>query len=644
MDRSPSYAFHELDVHGHRVAGSDHQAVDYETLKDHSLHHPTYISSAYIISYILLAFALTFGITAAVAYKASYEEAAGNPITNITSLGLHDGTCDEGLHTYGLVAHFFINVLGTIILASSNYLQQITTSPGIVDIAVQMRTRGDVYFGANSPSNVFRQGGTLLYLWLWLILTSVPIHLTLNGIVGYAVFPFPPKGQAVLASQNLSISAAGNWSMITPDECIQDLYSALVYITDYDNITVVVKNSSLLENYQYAIEALTAEGFTFNANDLETCYVHLVESKCELTIRWLPLLCTAVAVAGKSVVAFIAVRWHPHFRRRVFNSLGDMIAVGARYPRFRAHSSKVSYGQRTIRWLEALGCWDFSTLMFWWASVLGVTICGGLLWVQKSVGLSSAERMKRLGVGTIDPLTSFTPGYGGPIDSNRGRHTAVIQLFIANSPQLWLSFGYLLWNNQISRIWMEREWRHYYCRRHKPRVSYSSKEMGVRATRWLQLPYWLSGTLMLISIVLHWLVSQALFVVEILGDDIALHYSYLNYSPLTIFIVGMMTTILVLGITIHYLWPIKTWMPLMAGSAQVVFASCRYLSPSLPVGGIAWGDLSTRRRGRVGFGETVRPLVIGMYRDSMTYSQPDSFRDTSQSVDGATHDVERWRS
>src|SRR5271163_1136687 len=194
-------------------------------------------------------------------------------------------------------------------------------------------------------------------------------------------------------------------------------------------------------------------------------------------------------------------------------------------------------------------------------SALGVSIAGVITFVNVTSGLSLSAALQLFGIGSINYLTSFVPGQTNPAHTGGTPESASLQIIIANSPQLWLSLGYLLWNNQITRIWMEREWRSFYCNPKKPRISYHSKEIGVRATRWLQRPYWLTAILMVISTLMPFLVSQTLFVVEILGVTRFSGYFFTNYSPLAIFAIGIIATILVLGITIYYFIPIRTNMP-----------------------------------------------------------------------------------
>jgi hypothetical protein len=262
--------------------------------------------------------------------------------------------------------------------------------------------------------------------------------------------------------------------------------------------------------------------------------------------------------------------------------------------------------------------------IFWWVSALGVLSFG--IFELFSVGgrIGWKDRFKRFGLGTIDPATSIINSGSSYTGSPS---TFPLQVIIANCPQLWLSIGYLLWNNQLSRIYMEREWRQFYHQRIRPRVSYPliRKEPGLRSTRWLQLPYGISIILMIVNTILHWLVSQTLFVVEILPTATKPANFYLNFSPFAIVCVGGASTLLVLGITIFYFIRFKTWMPLMAGSLRIVLESCRYLPTpkdldgriTLPKDGIMWGDISTQTERRAGFDADASPLVTGaIYPDN----------------------------
>jgi hypothetical protein len=119
---------------------------------------------------------------------------------------------------------------------------------------------------------------------------------------------------------------------------------------------------------------------------------------------------------------------------------------------------------------------------------------------------------------------------------------------------------------------------------------------------------------MSISVFLHWFVSQTLFVVEIYFSDVHVaSVFHMHYSPLAIIIAGTAGSVLVLGLTVYYFIPVRSWMPLMAGSAKVVFNSCSRLSMSeLPRNGIGWGDISFRNERLAGFAVVVGKMVEGV--------------------------------
>jgi hypothetical protein len=597
------------------------------------------VGSAMIIAYLLLLFSLITTVAAAIIFFKTAHTSEGNSMLSLQSISLFTGQCDSNLQTYNLVAHFLINGLGTIVLASSNYLQQICSSPSINEIASRVGQGKDFRFGSNSPSSAFRQKATLTLVWIMLVLTSLPLHLMLNGIMGYAVTPIDAEGHAVQISGGVTPNLGGNitsWHSYSSDQCAKLLLHSIAYVTDFQNITIIINPGAPFDFYNNFMRDRERSDVTLipKASDIYSCFVDSVPSVCELTVRWFPAVLSAGALIIKTAIVFIALKRHSHFRKRVFNSLGDIIAVGARHPHLRAQRSQWGAGmfkgkpchKFRIRWLSALGFWDFLVAVFWWVSGLGVTAYGIYSWEVVGKGLTFADHIKRFGFGAVDPMTSLTPGQSNIRDGTPS--TFPLLVIIANCPQLWLSLGYLLWNNQITRIWMEREWRSYYRHVHKPRVSYDKPkdEVGTRETRWLQLPYWLTGLLMSLNTIMHWIVSQTLFVVEILGNSETRPNFYLNFSPLAIFCIGVVATILVLGMTIYYFVPIRTWMPLMAGSGRVVFESCVRLEATLPAKGVMWGDISTRHRRLAGFGQVADELAEHAYYPSDRNNEPEYLR------------------
>jgi hypothetical protein len=84
--------------------------------------------------------------------------------------------------------------------------------------------------------------------------------------------------------------------------------------------------------------------------------------------------------------------------------------------------------------------------------------------------------------------------------------------------------------------------------------------------------------------------------------------------------------VLVFGITFYYFIPIRTWMPLMAGSTRVVFDSCFQLpNTGLPRSGIGWGDISTTNERVAGFGGVVARMVEGVKYPGLISEEPQAF-------------------
>ena len=584
-----------------------------------------FINSAELVSYSLVVLAFLSTVATIVIFVLTHQRAGISKLYELYphSLPILKESCDSRtLQIQNLIAHFLVNCVGTVILGMSNYIQQLCSSPTEEDISHGFRTRGDTQFGANSPTSVLKMSHkNLRLIWISLLLTSLPVHLMLNGITGFAAKAVSAERTAVPLSLVGQLSPTQlSWTNTTANDCAHLLLSSRAHVTNFANLTVVIKDGLPPDAVSYYNGS--GESYFAQSSDIINCYGNMIASECQLTIRWFPLMCATVAIVSKAAIVFLIIRLHPHFKKVQYITVGDMIALASRRPELRSDLPDAGpprgavfegpYQRQRIPWRRALGRWDVVVAIFWWATVVSVIAIGIDAWYNVVGGLHFTDRIKRFGLGTDDPATTLVSGATGqPFQQGP---TFPVQVLIANLPQVWLSIGYLTWNNQIGRIWLEREWRSYYCARQLPRVSYGSRARGVRNARWLQLPYWLTATLMSISVFLHWFVSQTLFVVEIYFSDVHVaSVFHMHYSPLAIIIAGTACSVLVLGLTVYYFIPVRSWMPLMAGSAKVVFNSCSRLSVSeLPRNGIGWGDISFRNERLAGFAVVVGKMVEGV--------------------------------
>jgi hypothetical protein len=149
--------------------------------------------------------------------------------TIMPSFVLSSGSCTQiELLSEGLL--IFLNIIGGLCLGISNYLQQLCTSPNEDDIAYEMEKRGDVDFGANSLSSIFRRmfKRKLVYLlWVLFVLTSLPSHLLLNGTIGLApTYIVPAIGAVGLnMSSEYMVGDQLSWMNITGRSCNSLMYN-----------------------------------------------------------------------------------------------------------------------------------------------------------------------------------------------------------------------------------------------------------------------------------------------------------------------------------------------------------------------------------------------------------------------------------
>lgn len=528
-------------------------------------------------------------------------------LMRVPSLIVSSGNCSS-VRVYNVLAHFILNGIGTLILGASNYLQQICTSPTAEHV---IHREGNIKFGSNMPVELFRNKGWQMKLfWILLISTSLPLHLMLNGIIGYEGVDTNPKGYVTTnASDSVSISAQG-FTTVGPSACVRYIDEFWGIRSDFTDITIVVTSASKVSYYS---GLFTPGNFTHTAEaaDISQCYLRLVQPQCKIGIRWAELIVVSTILIVKLCVVYFFVRRTTRTLKneRLFNSIGDFMLLAVKEPRFHinAKGSKVGPGLKVqVRWISTLGFLDFCIWAFWFCSILSVTIIGFVGWKTCGEGESLIAFAHVAPIGS----TNLMVQPGGSLFANESI-SLLLLLLLANCPQLWVSICYLLWNNQLTRIWMEHEWRSYYLQRQRPRISHNAEDIvNVRNTRFLQLPYSATAFLMTTSTVLHWLVSQAFFVTRGI-DPFQGPTAIINWSPIALLILALITLILLVATTIHYFTPFNTVMPFMGGSAHVVMEAC-YQLRTFPSAGIEWGDISTETEWIAGFGETVVEITDGV--------------------------------
>ena len=133
---------------------------------------------------------------------------------------------------------------------------------------------------------------------------------------------------------------------------------------------------------------------------------------------------------------------------------------------------------------------------------------------------SSFSKVIRMGIGAV---TSDSVTDQAIQTQSMSREKAIfLTVLIANSPQPLLSFLFLTYNSLYTCMLMVQEWSDYARERKYLRVTEPTGRQ--RSTYRLQLPYKYGIPLVTLSGILHWLVSQSIFLVVVephRGDDIS---------------------------------------------------------------------------------------------------------------------------
>lgn len=236
-----------------------------------------------------------------------------------------------------------------------------------------------------------------------------------------------------------------------------------------------------------------------------------------------------------------------------------------------------------------------------------------------------------LGFGTVDPRTAMS----------WIRKDLLSNVMLANTPQVILSMLYFSYNALFTSFLLSHEW-----------VSYAHKKKGLRVSAdpvgaqrtdyFLQLPYRFGVPLMALSGLLHWLVSQSIFLVSIDFYDVfgsptitwdtrlepsafqkAESMKTCGYSPIAIMTVIVVGAFMVLGIVAFGHVPYKQGMTLAGNCSMAISAAC-HLDRRVDRNGletarekVQWGVVSVGDDGvgHCGFttGSVVAPVVGEMY-------------------------------
>ncbi|KAJ6186919.1 hypothetical protein N7519_001827 [Penicillium mononematosum] len=504
---------------------------------------------------------------------------------NGDGMTLMKGDCNK-VHRLGKAMHWLINVLGTGVLSASNFGMQCLIAPTRKDVDRAHRKASWLDIGVPSVRNLFRISWKRSFLWLCLCFSSLPFHLFYNSAIyyttavpAYEVFAGPgslhqmdwpdvqlnniPKTSDKGDSLKSLLHAAKNGSLRHLDSasCVaaftqtyQASYGKLLLATEYaqDNksYTLVYTNPVYQPKDNNIEKAMLPYPWVCpsDGGSQEVCKKNGISAHCSL--QYSPPSMVAVTVANVVKTGILLYIWLGMPRAPLL-TVGDGIAS------FLRRSDPYSLG-------------------------MCLPSDGSAIYTHPVYAKLPSLKNRKLRHPAV--YTDIWKTKLGDINSQTIISTGDSQGFVTNSitanlPQLIFSFLYVAYNSILTSMCLSAEWSRFGHRRKGLRVSHNPR-LSQRSNYFLTLPYRYAVPLMATSAVLHWLVSQSLFIIAIEAYNThmerdPLHDVYAcGYSPLAIVIATSIGAVMFTCLIVLSLRRFESAMPVAGSCSLAIAAAC----------------------------------------------------------------------
>ncbi|KIW60409.1 hypothetical protein PV05_00625 [Exophiala xenobiotica] len=570
---------------------------------------------------------------------------------------VYEGSCSQ-TQVKDTWVHLCLNMVATILLASSNYCMQLLTSPSRSELDRAHAKRKWLDIGIPSIRNLGSLSKKKVALWWMLAISSVPLHLIYNSVfysalatnnysvlyasesfvdgASYNTTKFPNTEQLNITDIQ---TRAKSFQVLNNEDCIHSY--AKDFVEDRSNVIVVVKDpptdeGSLFETADNEFpEVITPEYDAFawicdNPNvanetgacckneygivpcrkitpklldmadtwstggfQVDHCLSERVQSQCHLHFS-LDLIAVVLAfnilkVIGIGYVAF-------NLGETPLVNVGDAIQSFLRIPDhttegmcLASHASVVAsskigylamptrYDPKQYRYYHAAtwGQWTFLMSIFTLV-IVGTAVCLAL-GIRNFVGEKTIGNAWSIGLGNVKPenlVMGLSIGYGD--------RSIAISTLIANTPQAIFSFLYVCYNALFTVMFLSRELSRFSVTagrgRKYLRVTDSRGEQ--KSTYFLSLPYKYGIPLLVGSGLLHWLVSQSIFLANItiiprdgevpMQDEI----TTVAYSPIAMLFILFVVFALLVFVFAIAMRKLPMGMPLIGSNSLAISAAC----------------------------------------------------------------------
>ncbi|KAI1756385.1 hypothetical protein F4782DRAFT_331405 [Xylaria castorea] len=365
---------------------------------------------------------------------------------------------------------------------------------------------------------------------------------------------------------------------------------------------------------------------TFNL-PVQYCLAKSFEKTCHIGVSPLLLLVVVLCAIVKASIAMLVTIVLGRQNQISLVTLGDCLASFIEQPDVETSSFSATANLRGIFMLPGRTQWQIPCrrravviprrLWFLSYSLFVLTISVSILFLFYSMynnwGLFSGDFL----AGSQNPLIQLSvPAFLGLV-------------LIANAPQVLLSLWYFGFNNLFTHLQVANEWEQFATDYLPLRVTEPKGKQ--KSTYRLQLPYRYSLPLIALSASLHWLLSTTIYVIVSNGGYLDDYLFYdagpsdpslsagtraaLGYSPISLFIVVVLSSILA---TIPVLFSLKRVSPhivTLGSNSLLVSMACR-VSP------LSLAERST----------TLAPDAVSKY-SFLAYPLPISYTERNEETD-----------
>ena len=561
-------------------------------------------------------------------------------------------------NTINIIGQVIINILATLLMAASNYCMQILSSPLREEVDAAHAAKKWLYIGVPNLKNLRHIPWTRRMLCLILVVSSLPVHLLWNSAIiqeipsnnylASAVSVDFISGAPINASYAVSNeldeeqweqwldSMRQNSTKLEAAECIT-AYSK-PFVSEYSNLVLVmnVHNSSnaLLGTAQYKTLADDGSSAWFEGSSnqnasywdlfvddlimrhsppglpklhpVDYCLVQKTHRTCRVglipVIIWIVLAANLFKVtcfcgtlllvrnpskplitSGDTIQSFVS-KPDPDLSQRCLSSIKHV----QHDPRFWTEA------EMPLRWLPKPQIWSDGAPLSSWLSLFLPSIMG-IIYVIYLYIHNNLNSSLHLGFSSISSSALISQ------NQENLNHGIIASVLLANTPQLILTYMYTAYNALLTSMLA-----------HSEVLRYSTKHRGLRVTQpmhrqrssyYLSLPYRFSIPLIIVSAVLHWLVSESFFLVRVTvynpdgTENSGEHISTVGYSAYAIIVslttmVSILLAIIILGRWMRY----SASMPLAATCSASMAAICQpaqgaEYGPDLALQPLSWGSV-----------------------------------------------------